>query len=274
MTDKFVTFNEGRSTTTGLPQVVDTKIASRYATKAELQSAVIGTGGVVSPSVSRIIASSDPDTPLIEGDLLLVYEDEKYFYDLSDNGLSLISPKYTSSPRWSSEPGYVQHLGGSAVRTGMSITELDARNLGDVEVLSRVTATAYGSGFGPTIAVRGSGDSADACMLGLSLSSAGLHLGAYRSGTWVSYTNRPFTPVAEEWMWMRLRAEGRNIKGKCWPDGEEEPDSWQITYTMSASDAALMTAGWVGILAAATNTQRWSQIGVAADGATAPAVAP
>lgn len=271
MAKKLISYDDTKPGT-GLPQVVEARIDGRYATKAELDSAVAGAGGVTSPSVSRIIASSDPDTPLQAGDLLLVYEEERYTYDLSVNGLSLLTPTYETSPRWSSEEGYVEHLGGQPLlRTGMTFSDLGGRNFRDVEVLGLVSSPAYTAGLASSLVVRGSGEAANANMIRLSLSQAGLAIGVYRNGTTATYGTHTFSPVPDEWMWMRLRVEGNNFMGKCWKDGETEPAGWQLEYALTSSDADLMPTGWVGILSATSATSRWAKVAVGVDGGTAVA---
>ena len=45
------------------------------------------------------------------------------------------------------------------------------------------------------------------------------------------------------WVWIKLRANGTDIKSKSWLDGNAEPATWGYEGT----DATHSAAGWVGI---------------------------
>lgn len=50
--------------------------------------------------------------------------------------------------------------------------------------------------------------------------------------------------TADTWYWVRLRANGSTMKTRHWIDGDEEPETWNISV-----ETTLTTAGWAGFYA-------------------------
>ena len=70
----------------------------------------------------------------------------------------------------------------------------------------------------------------------------------------------------------RIRINGSSIKIRCWPDGENEPATWDIDTT----DSTYSGAGSVGFGYPAVNsrTMEYYTMGVGTDGDAAPTTAP
>lgn len=275
MSDKFVTFDEGRSTPTGLPQAVDTKITARYATKAELQSAVIGTGGVVSSSVSRIITSTDPNTPLQEGDLLLIFEPPFSLVEDFADGLEGWSSRWGGGlASWSANTdsgsldGHaVQQQGAVVGRYALGWDAVDEHTPADVELLARVKGTSLSVSTSGLV-VRGAGGDGTQTGYRAMMANGSAALSKFVDGTStiLAQTN-PIGP-AEGWFWIRFRVQGSTIQAKFWADGTQEPTTWTRTVT----DTTIPDGGFVGISSGGgAQAAMWDYVSVAVDGETAVA---
>lgn len=262
MTDKFVTFNENRPRT-GLPEVVDTRIDERYATKSELDEVVAGAGGVTSPSVSRIIASSDPNTPLNEGDLLLLYSPARSIFQ-SFSTMDGLTPRWAGGT-WdiaadeSADGGSALQLTGASARRLISLD--DADGLRDVEIVARIKVGRPGSAvLGGGLAVRGSGEpGAENGYITLTTSTE-LRIAKFVGGVYTQLGAAPVTVDSSTWYWIRFRVKGTSIAASLWADGQSEPDEWMVSTT----DQSVTGGGWVGA-SSSTNasTQSWDVIGIA-----------
>lgn len=254
MSDKFVTFDEGRSTPTGLPQAVDAKINTRYATKAELNSAIIGTGGVVSPSVSRIIASTNPDTPLNDGDLLLVYAPPVSMVEDFTEGMAAWSPM--GHPHsWAHEvidgDGMVTVTpaedAGRGFLTSDTVGEVD-----DVEVVVKMTSTVVSAFMGTGVGIRLSGAPGSEngyVVYPLKPDGGGpleMTMARYNDGVLIPIGARqiPFEVDASSFFWVRVRNESGRLYVKFWADGDDEPAEWQA----DVSGHHVSTPGRVGLV--------------------------
>lgn len=268
MADKFVTFNEERPTPTGLPQAVDARVASR----ADLDSAIIGTGGVVSPSVSRIIASSDPDTPLDDGDLLLLYAPPlRHFEDWSD-GLAGWKSLWTDEP-WTIADGAAQiNKQGSIARVALAY---DSEPLTDVEIVAKInvatiTPEAFSGGIGVRVAVD-QGTQAYALVIFEGLAQ---FVRYHESGYTTLSASATYVPASGVTYWSRLRIQDGTLSARLWADGTPEPTDWQLIYgglyELSTGQAALMPGS-------AQTTTQYLRVGIAEidrGDEVAPVVAP
>lgn len=262
MTDKFVTFNENRPRT-GLPEVVDTRISERYATKSELDEVVAGAGGVTSPSVSRIIASSDPDTPLQEGDLLLLYAPARSIFQ-SFSTMDGLTPRWAGGT-WniaadeSADGGNALQLTGSSARRLISLD--DADGMRDLEIVSRIKVATPGSVvLGGGLTVRGSGGAGSENGYIALTTSTELRIAKFVGGTYTQLGTVPVTIDSSAWYWIRFRAKGTSIAASLWVDGESEPDEWMV----STVDQSVTDGGWVGASSSTNSrTQLWDVIGIA-----------
>ena len=270
MAKKLISYDDTKPGT-GLPQAVEARIDGRYATKAEL--AEIPDNVVTSPHGLNIRLTDDPDFIGDEGDLVFYYEIWKHYLDLGATGLDGLTPRYRESPGWVEQDGYIRYNPGSGVpRAFQSVDALDARpDATDVEIVAKIRADTLYAAYSPGVIVRGSGDADTGSALILTMSSRGINLGAYVGGTWVTYRNLSATVPTGEWVWLRLRAIGNKVTGKWWVDGQEEPTTWQISHTLTASQ--LLTTGWAGLQTGSNGGHDFAAVGLALDGATAP-VAP
>jgi len=71
---------------------------------------------------------------------------------------------------------------------------------------------------------------------------------------------------ADEWYWIRFRAEDDNFKAKIWDDGDIEPESWGFDYT---DPSPYLTSGASGFVD--YRRDGWCDyIAITVDGSTAP----
>lgn len=270
MADKFVTFDNQRPRT-GLPPAVDAKIDGRYATKAELSAAVSGTGGVRSPSVSRIIASSDPDTPLVEGDLLLLYAPPfSHFEDWSD-GLTTWENIWTDEA-WTVVDGAAQITKTTANRVALAY---NSEPLSDVEIVAKITVAnvnrlTFCGGLGVRVL-----EGAETKGYAAILFSDELRLIRYKPGAFDTLAiSTEFVPTSGQTFWSRLRIKGGTLSAKMWADGTPEPSEWQATY----GGLTDLTAGQVALIPGSEKTiTQYLQVGITeveSDTDSAPVVAP
>ena len=231
---------------------------------------------VQSAQVSRVIASSDPDTPLQIGDLLLVYAEETWATVFA-SGLSEVARPWVDAS-WEEVAGDPTSLGGLVLRkptTGdigrrfLALTAVPSAV--DVEVVARVRSAANLTGLIHTaVVLRGSGGPA---------TEQGIYVGLYNSGIYVAEwvagvsaklgADLPFTWGAGAWYWLRAQVIGTTVRARAWADGSPEPVDWAGVRTTTVT-----TPGFVGVLASSAAQQDFDMVGVALDGATAPTEMP
>lgn len=174
--------------------------------------------------------------------------------------------------------GYALELGNrwyqtSAVRPGgfvyydnWSQSTLTSDTVGvveDVEVVTRFRPSASLASYRP-VGVR------------LNASLSGYYLIVGRNTGVLSTTggsvDTGYTFPSGSWSWVRLRAEGTTISAKAWPDGQPEPEDWQLQVSNSSH-----TSGHVAINGrqspnGADNNCNYifDVLGVGTDGDTAP----
>ena len=267
MAKKLISYDDTKPGT-GLPQAVEARIDGRYATKAEL--AEIPDNVVTSPHGLNLRLTDDPDFLGDEGDLVFYYETWKYYLDLGATGLDGLTPRYRESPGWVEQDGYVRYNPGSGVaKSYQSVDALDTRpDATDVEIVAKIRADALTNSYSPGVIVRGSGDATTGSALILTLSPKGFHLGSYVGGAWAEYQSQLATIPTGQWIWLRLRAIGDKATGRWWVDGQEEPTTWPISYTLTVPQ--LLTTGWAGLQTSSRGGHDFAAVGVAVDGATAP----
>ena len=231
---------------------------------------------VKSPTVTRIIASQDPYTPLEEGDLLLVFAPPptEFFTDFTDSAVG--APPVGWSTRWGAanhykvvaEPdgtgGVVLREEGAPSIMNRSLAWDVVGTQGDVEIVMRYRIAAISAPIRPALRL---GDNPE----------RGYHAGIrnanrytidYRNGAdAVSLAEEPHSfPSPSGWLITRMRAEGNQISVKTWADGQPEPDVWDLTATDTT-----ITDGAVGLRTLAS--AHWREVdwvGVSIDGRTAP----
>lgn len=231
---------------------------------------------VTSPTVTRIIASLDPYTPLEEGDLLLVFAPPptEFFTDFTDSTVG--APPAGWSTRWGatnyykvvSEPdgtgGVVLREEGAPSILNRALAWDVVGTQGDVEIVMRYRIAATTAPILPALRL---GDNPERGYYAGLLNATRYSIN-YKNGTDTgSLAEEPHTfPSPSGWLITRMRAEGNQISVKTWVDGQPEPDAWDLT----ATDTTL-TDGAVGLRTFAN--AHWREVdwvGVAIDGKTAP----
>lgn len=235
--------------------------------------------------VRRIVASTDPNVPLEDGDLLLVYEPAAPIFDAFTDfaaGIDDWTVQYLTTYGWAvvDEPAAT---GGKVVRTqgasgsarrGLTWDVLEGRDDNvDVEIVARIRTTqpATYSAAGPGLLVRTSGTDATRNAYYAVAYNGKVSVFRFVDGV---YSEVPgavgdFAYTAGAWYWMRLRAEGDRVKVKAWADGAAEPSGWIVD---TAVPAPVLGGGSAGLyaLSGANYVHDFDVAGVAADGGTAP----
>lgn len=114
----------------------------------------------------------------------------------------------------------------------------------DILVLTRVPATFDASQ--QWIAARASGGAGEETGYAFQVRNDAVRIARYDSGTLTTLGDHEelgFDRDPERWYWMRFLLEDWLLRGKIWPDGEEEPELWTIVR----EDAVLTDAGGVGV---------------------------
>lgn len=82
--------------------------------------------------------------------------------------------------------------------------------------------------------------------------------------------------LTEQWdalgaaVWMRFRVSGNALMGRCWWDGDQEPETWQLTATND-----YLSSGAAGLLLMGSNElAQVDFLGIGTDGDAAPTAAP
>jgi len=146
----------------------------------------------------------------------------------------------------------------------------------DTEVLVRVTqdifsiATSWATG----IVIRGSGGTTDEHGYLLVLyENDEVRLMSYDSGTGVSIDTKTTTALgisnftANNYLWIRFRVDGDNLRYKIWHHGDAEPVSWDVDVT----DTIATVAAGTGISCwDSTPTPKIDYIGIGTGGITVP----
>jgi len=86
------------------------------------------------------------------------------------------------------------------------------------------------------------------------------------SNNTLAYDSKNFE--LNNWYWLRLRANGNNLKAKYWDDGSPEPTNWQMEITDSTH-----SSGISGLHTTRNRTTDYSVVGVGTNGSTAPKLA-
>ena len=229
------------------------------------QVAAIPVDIVTSTAIARIITSTDPDEPISEGDLLIVYDPYvKAATDFTDVTLSEFTQQWNVGA-WSIESGELRFAGGTA-RRALSWDVVDADpDRADVEILARIRA-ATSSSVGRGVILRGGGRAGSETGFFCSQLNGAVVIGQYISGTYRLRNGIGFSPANGSLFWVRFRAEGNSVMARCWQDGAAEPDAWGLVVAAGA----IPGPGFVVAHAAGGATaQMWDRMAVAVGGATA-----
>lgn len=217
---------------------------------------------VSSPAVARILASSDPNTPLNEGDLLLLYAPALSIFQ-SFSTMDGLTSRWAGGD-WSivtdetADGGNALQVTGTFGRRLVTLDEADGMR--DMEIVSRMKMSVpVVAGYGAGVAVRGSGEAgAENGYLALA-TTEGLKLSKYVNGTFSLLGDADAPTTRNGWYWIRLRVEGMTISASMWTDGESEPADWMLVVT----DSAVKGGGWAGPTTSTNSSnQSWDVIGI------------
>lgn len=162
----------------------------------------------------------------------------------------------------------LRHTATLNARRALSWDDIDSdADRDDCEVLAKVRFTSVSSDM-IRLYVRGTGSagSEEAYWFIVHASSPHLRLGKYVSGSATNLATTTQSLSSNTWYWVRLRAEGTDIRAKFWTDGDTEPASW----TLTATDSAITAAGWAGVGSfTSNNDQDFDFVSIATNGETA-----
>ena len=234
---------------------------------------------VSSPTVTRIIASSDPDTPLDEGDLLLVFAppQTEFFTDFSEYPLDQFPADWTQRWKtgdWCKVVADPSATGGVVLREEGVPTAGTNRALSwdligahtDVEIVMKWQTFNAGAPTRPI--VRGAGNTIPTGYHGgVQNGSTSSLQAAVNSATNITLQEATRSFDGNVWYITRLRAVGSTIAVKTWVADEPEPAAWEF----EVEDTSIPEPGWVGIRTFSyAGTRLFDWVGVAVDGRTAP----
>ncbi len=79
-------------------------------------------------------------------------------------------------------------------------------------------------------------------------------------------SSAPFTHALDQFVWLRFRVSGTDLKARAWADGDPEPAAW----TLESSFAISVTSGRMGVITDFFDRFEMDVFGFATAGATAP----
>lgn len=274
------------------PADIDAQPAGDYATSSDLTSGLAGKQDagdyVEAASVRRIITSEDPDTPLLDGDLLLVHEPVRQFYtDFSEYSTGGAPSDWTS--RWVPlDSASVETISGGvsdralrlALPSGVNRTFYSWDAIGEhenVEMVGRYRIAAGGESstfVHPGFCMRGSGGAGtEQGYRGFRYrynDTARCSVQAYEDGpgdygqSWITTDTVPNFSLSG-WHWIKVRVYGGMLYAKAWREPNTEGADWQTSHV-----AANLTTGLLGVGGLNECTVEWSWVGVGLGGYSAP----
>jgi len=133
---------------------------------------------------------------------------------------------------------YILHLNKSAMPNRRMVSVEDISDNKTIEVLVKGNA-AGGEIADTTIGFYSNSDASSYWFLDLHEDSSGGKLAiGYRKSAPPSRVIRktePTTYVDDEWYWVKIYINGSNISAKIWNYSAEEPESWQINYSIGTN---------------------------------------
>jgi len=140
--------------------------------------------------------------------------------------------------------------------------------VGDVELLARVRGNSDSTLFRLALHLSGGPGRENAYYVDLRKSAKQIRINRYAGGRFATLKTAPYTVEADAWYFVRFRREGRDLHARIWADGEDEPESWNL----SASDRTLRS-GAVGIVSMQPDaTAEFAFLGVGTGGESAPQI--
>lgn len=96
------------------------------------------------------------------------------------------------------------------------------------------------------IVVRASGGPGEETGIAFQIRNDGFRVARYDDGSLSMQDGNPDLPVDPDpdlWYWLRLQVEDRLFRGKVWPEGQDEPEPWDIIR----ENGDVMAPGAVGV---------------------------
>ena len=119
----------------------------------------------------------------------------------------------------------------------------------DIKVLLSVDQVATGDAFLPGILLRAI-DSSTFYRVRIHFQTSGtMAAAATRGGTQVgTATTLPYTYTAGDQFWLRGKLVGDRVRGRVWPSGHPEPDTWHVDQELNVG---VIPSGSIGVTASA-----------------------
>lgn len=135
----------------------------------------------------------------------------------------------------------------------------------DVVVLTRVVSNedAFTSWCRPI--VRGSGSAGSENGYFAAVWPDELHVRKYIDGELTTLATTETAPNVGEWLYLRFRVTGNELKLRKWTLGDSEPTTWDLETT----DDDISSGGLAGVGGVSADTQYWDYVSIATDGGTA-----
>lgn len=230
--------------------------------------AVIEQEAVTSPSVGRIVTSTDASESLDEGDVLLVYQGARAWTENFDDGLHGMTPHWNRRGDWDWATGavvspVVPGAPGNA-RKALSIDALGDREA-DVELLAEISPAETYPALHHALVLQGSGTAGRETGWVAGFLGTDLYFGKYNNGSFTSHHRSASSITAGTPQKVRARIDGGRIMVRTWPSEESEPASWTVDMDMIGGSRP----GWYGLATGYFNAQRWERVAVATQGGTA-----
>lgn len=148
----------------------------------------------------------------------------------------------------------------------------------DVEVYGRVRGTGHMTLFHVGMSISGEAGDENAYVMRARTDDANgtanqLQLGLYREGSYATLDSAemPFTVEEDTWYRVLVQRDGDWLRGKMWPDGEDEPADWQVKVHENRLLVGGYEGGGVGPLTCCSGSvMDWSYLAVGTDGERAP----
>lgn len=138
--------------------------------------------------------------------------------------------------------------------------------VGDVELYTRVRAESANTLFQLPLHVSGEAGSENAYYVDLRAEQSALRINRYSDGSFATLGSANFEPAQDTWYHLRFRREGFQLMARVWPDGEDEPDQWQVIVNDNTHHSGAV--GFAGFQSNSVND--WSFLGVGVGGEPAP----
>jgi len=239
--------------------------------------------GVQGIGIRRIIASTDPNYPLEDGDLLILVDvPTQYFTDFSEYSTG-VAPSDWSQPWAVATLSIVADgaaTGGKVLRCtkGSSSRSLLAwdgvaavsSQYADVEIVYKWRASATNASVRTILRGSGSAGSENGQAPGYHSNGQLILSYTYTNGT-VNFPSSNDAPdiVPDTWYITRAQAIGSTLRVRVWAAADPEPGTWNIDTATTFADP-----GYVGLFPFEAATTEYDYVGFGFNGDPAPTEAP